>query len=120
MSGMKGRILRNGLRQTVMIFLLAVAAGCGDDPLNTTADCDANNTATVKFENKSTSSTTYDVIWDGSKIETLTPGQTSQEHTVNATSHTLTFEVANTNTKACSTAYPNLTECTSNTYSCSY
>jgi hypothetical protein len=59
------------------------------------AVCQANNTATVTFENRSFS-TTLDVIWDGAKINTLSPGFVSSPLTVAAGSHTLRFQVTNT------------------------
>ena len=41
-----------------------------------TLACRVNNTAKVSFSNRS-AATTQDVVWDGSRVFTLTPGQTS-------------------------------------------
>jgi hypothetical protein len=98
-----------------------ILAGCGNSTNPFLSDCAANNTADVQFQNKSASNQSYDVVWDGSRIvSNLAPGASSQTSSVSATSHTLEFKIAGTNTAACSTAYPSLSQCTSHVYSCTY
>src|SRR5688572_25142988 len=64
--------------------------------------CEANNTAKVRFQNKTGSSLTYSVVWDGSTLTTIGPGVTSEYFTVAAGQHTLHFMVANSgNQEAC-------------------
>jgi hypothetical protein len=106
----------------VIIFVIS-SAGCGTDSSNplgvTAAACQTNNTADVSFQNNSTTSKSYDVIWDGSRVESnLAPGATSAVHTQAAGSHTLEFHVAGTQTNACSPASPNIAQCSTHTYSC--
>ena len=85
--------------------------GPSEDP-----PCQQNNTASVTFENRSNSST-YDVIWDGSRIGSIGPGA-SISRTVAAGQHTLVFKFSNTSNNACSQSTPNPAQCSSQTYSC--
>lgn len=80
--------------------------------------CEANNTAKVRFINKTGSSQTYSVLWDGSVLTTLGPGVTSDYYTVAAGQHTLHFMIANTATEACTQSTPNLAVCSSMEYWC--
>lgn len=83
-----------------------------------TRTCEANNTAQVKFQNKTGTSQTYSVVWDGSVITTLGPGSESAYFTVAAGPHTLHFMIANSTTEACTISTPNLAVCTSTAYWC--
>ncbi len=81
--------------------------------------CEANNTARVKFENKTGSSLTYSVVWDGSTLTTLAPGQVSEYFEVAAGQHTLHFTIANSGgQEACTQSTPVLAQCTDNSYWC--
>lgn len=81
--------------------------------------CEANNTAKVRFQNKTGSSLTYEVVWDGSTITTLGPGTTSEYYTVAAGYHTLHFKIANSGgQEACTISTPNLAVCASQEYWC--
>ena len=80
--------------------------------------CEANDTAGVVFQNLSTTNLTFDVIWDGAKITTLSPGSWSAPYTVASGAHTLTFKIANTNQVACSLGTVNLVQCKYYTYPC--
>lgn len=80
--------------------------------------CEANNTARVQFQNKTGTSQTYSVLWDGSVITTLGPGATSDYYTVAAGTHTLHFMIANSGTEACTQSTPNLAVCSSMQYWC--
>jgi hypothetical protein len=83
--------------------------------------CQKNNTATITFENRSTSNATYTVLWDGSTWTTLAPTVKSQEYTVAASiQHTLVFRVSNTGSNACTPSTPTLAQCSSSSYWCSY
>lgn len=83
------------------------------------SECELNNWAYIYFENRSASNTSYDVYWDGSRIENnLAPGEKSKKYPFSATGHTYSFKIANTNTLACSSAYPNLAQCTTVTFYC--
>ncbi len=83
------------------------------------AACQTNNTAGITFTNSSATNLTYAVVWDGSTIVTLNPGTTSSSFDVTAgVNHTLQFENAANNAPVCSLGYPNLTQCTTNNYSC--
>jgi hypothetical protein len=80
--------------------------------------CEANNTAQVRFQNKTGASKTYSVVWDGSTLTTLAPGATSEYYTVAAGTHTLHFMYANTTTEACTQSSPVLAVCSSMEYWC--
>ena len=82
--------------------------------------CEANNTAEAVFENRSISNTTYDVIWDGSRLLTLVPGERSRQYTVSATRHTLVFKIANTDSEACNESTPSPPQCSNWLAWCSY
>lgn len=103
-------------------FLLS---GCPFSPASSTPStpstpaCQTNNTATIAFENRSTTGLTYNVVWDGSTITSLTPGSKSQYYPVTAgVTHSLTFQKSN-GAAACTTSSPNLAQCYSYTYYCS-
>jgi hypothetical protein len=83
-----------------------------------TRKCEANETAKVRFINKTGTSQTYSVLWDGSVITTLGPGATSEYYTVAAGQHTLHFMIANSTTSACTPSTPNLAVCSSMEYWC--
>ncbi len=80
--------------------------------------CEANNTAQVRFSNKTGTSQTYSVVWDGSVLTTLAPGSVSDYYTVAAGNHTLHFMIANTTNEACTQSTPVLTVCGSQEYWC--
>ena len=75
----------------------------------------------VEFQNKSTTSTSYDVFWDGNIIVSgLAPGATSTSSTEKAGNHTVLFNVAGTGTTACGATVNTLTQCTTVAYTCAY
>jgi hypothetical protein len=80
------------------------------------------NTSSVRFENRSNTNATYDIIWDGSKTNTLAPSQMSDSRTVAAgVQHTLSFVVTNSGGRlACTTSTPTPAQCSSHTYSCTF
>lgn len=97
------------------------ACSCPADYTGTyceTRKCEANETAKVRFINKTGTSQTYSVLWDGSVITTLGPGATSEYYTVTAGQHTLHFMIANSTTSACTPSTPNLVACSSMEYWC--
>ena len=112
--------------KTPLFFILLASAGMtvgttGCPPPNGPSGnaCSSNNTAQVSFRNLSNSNSTYNVIWDGSNLVTITPGSESQQFTVAAgVQHTLVFRITNTNNNACSPSTPTLTQCSSRFFSC--
>lgn len=80
-------------------------------------DCEVNNTSRVKFENKTGSSLTYNVVWDGSTLTTLAPGAISDYFTVAAGQHTLHFLISNGG-EACTPSTPVLVQCYDHSYYC--
>lgn len=109
----------------VLVALFAV--GCGSSspaiaptPIPVVPTCQAQNTGTVFFQNRSTANLTYDVIWDGSKLTTITPGSDSQVYTFAANiTHSLRFQFTNTAILACNASTPVLTTCGATFYGCS-
>jgi len=75
----------------------------------------------VYFRNLSATNATYDIIWDGAKLTTVGPGQTSDTYEESCeVQHTLDFKITNTSQYACSQSTPSL-ECGKTVeYSCSY
>ena len=74
--------------------------------------CETNKTGEVYFINNSNSNSTYDVIWDGVKIATIAPNQSSQVFTFPANvQHTLVFRFTNTSNNSCTPSTPYLTQC---------
>ena len=115
------------MRYLLLVVLFAVAWSCGgsDNSTPTTPSpqpaCQVNNTAQVTFENRSNSNTTYTVLWDGSTLTTVSPGQKTSEYTVAAgVQHTLTFRVANSNQNACTPSTPTLAQCSTHNYWCTF
>jgi hypothetical protein len=104
------------------IFLMPVckSSEAPTPPPPATPECEKYHTAEITFENKSTTNTTYDVIWDGSKLTTIAPGTKSQAYTVAAGTHTLLFRITNTYWTACTQSSPVLAQCYTYSYSCSY
>ncbi len=94
------------------LFVLAYIAAENAKP-----DCEKNSTGTVYFENRH-GTTTYDIIWDGSKLTTVTPGNRSDTYTFASGQHTLLFRVTNTTTAACTQSTPNLATCSSVFFYC--
>lgn len=81
--------------------------------------CEVNNTSRVKFENKTGTSLTYSVVFDGSIITTLAPGASSEFFTVAAGQHTLHFLIANSGGKeACTESTPVLIQCYDHPFYC--
>jgi hypothetical protein len=89
-------------------------------PTPVIAECERNHTAEVYFENRSVSNTTYDVIWDGSRLTTLSPGNRSNTYKFSAAQHTLEFRKTNTGTAMCTPSTPSLAQCSAYAYWCSY
>ncbi len=108
----------------ISALIALISMNCGEDkvvtPQNTTPDCETYNTAKVFFQNKSTTGTTYDVIWNGSRVFTLAPSEDSDTITVAAQiSHTLVFKRTGTNEAACSESQPIPSKCSTNWFWCS-
>lgn len=82
--------------------------------------CETNDTGEVFFSNTSNSNSTHDIIWDGVKIATVAPNQSSQVFTYSAgVPHTLVFRFTNTSDDACTASTPILTQCQQQGFSCS-
>ena len=92
-----------------------------DSTCKYTPPCEVNKTGEVYFINHSSSNSTYDVIWDGVKIATITPNQSSQVFTYSANvQHTLVFRYTNTSNDACTPSTPYLAQCQQVWFDCSY
>jgi len=82
--------------------------------------CEVNQTGEVYFINHSNSNSTYDIIWDGVKIATIAPNQSSQVFTFSANvQHTLIFRYTNSSNNACTPSTPYLTQCQQLWFDCS-
>jgi hypothetical protein len=108
------------------LLLALVCSACGSDPTPVAptpppaAACQTNNTASAMFKNGSVD-TAMDVFWDGNKVSTLTPGQSSTPLTVAAgVAHHLEFRIANTPSPACTDSSPIPATCGMPLYTCTY
>jgi hypothetical protein len=106
-----------------LLVAVVLVSACGSTPVAPTpppvATCQSQNTATVYFQNRTTSNLTYDVVWDGSRLTTVGPGQSSQVYTFAANvGHTLRFQYTNTSLLACNQSTPTLATCSNNSYFC--
>ena len=121
---------KNVCIKILVLLIILTALGCSKSapttpdppeiPDTPTGDCQIDSTAWVTFKNNSNSNTTYDVIWDGAKKVTITPGTTSPTYTVPSGQHTMKYVVTNTNTIARAQENLNLQVCSSSTYYCYY
>lgn len=110
----------------ILVVTTFLAAGCGGTSAPTAPvvpvvpACQANNTASVAFGNRS-ANFTYTVSWDGLTAATLAPGATSTAFdTAAGVAHQLIFRYANTNVLACATSNPIPTTCGTPVYTCSF
>lgn len=113
------------MRTCLIVVAALFAADCGSSPATPIAPavvvpaCQSQNTATVSFQNRSTTNLTYDIVWDGSKLTTVAPARDSQVYTFAANiTHTLRFQYTNTTLLACSASTPVLVTCANAFYSC--
>lgn len=121
-------MLRRVKRMAFFVILFAsVATTAGTshcDPGGSTtgpsaSDCEANNTANIRFKNNSNTNRTYTVIWNGSTLATISPGSETEQFTVAAgVQHTLVFRFTNTSTNACTPSTPTLAQCAARILSC--
>lgn len=83
-----------------------------DGTCNFPAACETNKTGEVYFINHSKTNSTYDIIWDGVKIATVAPNESSKVFTYPANvQHTLVFRFTNTANNSCNPSTPYLTQC---------
>jgi hypothetical protein len=119
MSKIRRTALSGVVGVLALAALVALPACNAMSPTATEADCKTNNTAKVTFENRSATSKTYSVLWDGLTTATLGPGEKSDERTVAAgIPHMLLFKVSNTGATACTLSTPTPAQCSSNSYWC--
>lgn len=107
------------LGSVLLVGLFACQNSTAPEPETPIPDCERYDTGTVTFQNKSVNNYTYNVIWDGSLLTTLGPGETSAAYTVAAGKHSLTFKISNTGRQACNPANPVIVRCQAHGYSCS-
>lgn len=94
-------------------------AGCGTESSTSARSCETHNTAEIRFQNQSNTSQVYTIMWDGYVLTSVAPGATSDYFTVTAgIPHMLEYKFANTDKRACTVSYPNLTQCSSQTHWC--
>ena len=134
--------MKLSLLLVLSLFVVLIISACEDDPVpisgctdinatnfNPSAEiddgscllaCEVNQTAQVRFTNLSTTNSTHDIIWDGVKLTTVAPGDTTTFFTVTANiAHTLQFKFTNTSDLACTDSSPILAQCSSHIFWCS-
>lgn len=110
-----------------LIILATSACGGGSESRTPVAPspppvqaCQANNTANVRFGNRS-ANTTHIVFFDGLNVATLAPGQDSQPITVAAgVAHRLETRIANSTFLACAVSMPIPAVCSTPIYTCAF
>lgn len=113
------------MKRILSVFgVLTMCVACGSDTPTTPAPvipaCQSNNTASVTFGNRS-AATTQDVVWDGNRTATITPGQNSTPITVAAgVAHNLQFRITNTTLAACAASSPIPVQCSTPVYTCAF
>lgn len=102
------------------LTLLALpACGSGAPTAPDTSPCVVNSTAEFNFSDSSATKQSYDVMFDGKKIFTLSPGETSQNHTVTAwVLHVVQFNTAGTTNAACPQELYTPSRCSTQNFSC--
>ena len=129
------------LLPVLLLFFVLIISACGDDPVTGCTDstapnywptaevddgscidpaaCWVNETWEVRFTNNSTTNSTHDILWDGSIIATVAPGDTTEFFTVDAIIvYFLRFQFTNTGERACD-GFPVFSEkCRSTIFSC--
>ncbi len=110
----------------VLGVVLALVVGCDSGgpaappPTAPQLTCTATNTATVFFRNRSNTNSTYQVLWDGVRLETLPPSERSPRHVVTAgIQHELVFKFRTTGRDACGVTTHTLAQCSDQGFSCS-
>lgn len=81
------------------------------------ANCEANRTSVVTFENHSTNHT-YTIVWNNSEVATLGPGEKSKPRAYAAGHHTYSFINKSNGKYYCQPSYPNLAQCYSYVFYC--
>ncbi len=109
---------------TLTALSLIPLMGCSDSENvvapSPTLSCQVNNTAKLVFRNLSNTNSTYDLVWDGSKIFTIAPGaETDTLVTAAGVQHIMQFKFTNSNNNACTQGTPNLAQCSRGWFSCS-
>ena len=114
------------LSMCLVLGFLLLCACSSDTPTAPTPDpiildCELYHTGEVVFENRSTSGTTFDVIWNGEIRATLAPGEKTETYTeATGNGYKLKFVVSGTDQKTCPSLCPWIVECELHTYSCSF
>lgn len=112
-------------RAFLILALMSAACGGNSTPVPTTPTpvipaCQANNTASVSFGNRS-ANTTQDIFWDGLRVATITPGQNSNPITAAAgVAHNMQFRITNTTLLACAVSAPIPVQCDTPLYTCAF
>jgi len=119
-----------GLRLLSYLMLVGIASlvACGKSSKTTAPKptptpppaCETNHTATVTFENRSTTNTTYDVVLDGIHVATIGPGEHTSETVTAVVQHTFTFMITNSNNVACTPATTSFVQCSIQLYYCTH
>lgn len=126
------------IRLAILVSCVTVLVACGDGNDNRTFTsptpppapsppppppvpaCQANNTASVRFGNRS-ASTTHTVFWNGLNVATLAPGQDSQPIVAAAgVAHRWEVRITNSNLLACAVAMPIAATCSTPLYTCGF
>lgn len=109
------------MQSIILICLFLFLAGCEKEEEKKEpqrSSCEINHTAELELRNGSRY-TTYEVEVNGSIVGSVGPTR-SLYFTVAAGSYVLVFWVANSEQMACMPGYPNLAQCSSYRFTCSY
>lgn len=93
-------------------------SNCQNEPPTPNPPCIINNSAELCITNASTVNKTYDILLDGVKIMTISPGQ-EKCAIVAAGRHLVQSFYTNTSTRACSDSSPVIVRCSKERLTCS-
>ena len=111
----------------ILIVAIVIISACGGDPVAPTPPpvappvipaCQANNTADVRFGNRS-AILTHRIFWNGLNVAVVAPGEDSSSMTVAAgVAHRLEQRIIKTNGLACPATSPILAWCSTRLIVC--
>lgn len=111
------------MKYLLPILLLSTLACGGSSPVAPTVivpECQTQNTAQLTLSNASATNATFDVLIDGVRRSTITPGQNAGPFTLAAgIAHPVESRLTNTTTVACSSS-PILAQCSTQTLTCRF
>ena len=93
-------------------LLAFIATSCKDE-------CEEDSTGTLVVQNQSATSTTYNIVVDGTSQGSVSPGSEGS-YEISSGSHSVQILNSSDNTEACSTTSVSIVECEKSILSCNF